>query len=130
MPAWIKGQSGNPKGRPKKNQTLKDAIKRQEKDSAQGIVDRVYALLDNPKSDAETRLKCCAWLRDTAWGKPIPRRMTDLVTVIQRAFTVDGTALIDVAARILVDSDMNVDPERARALALDILQLPEKLHRR
>jgi hypothetical protein len=65
--AWKKGQSGNPKGRPKSGNSLSDAIRR--KVDPDMLIDKLLDILDGTPNDA-TKLRAIELLGERGWKKP------------------------------------------------------------
>lgn len=73
--SWRPGQSGNPRGRPRKGNALAEAVRsRVEPDELIAIA------LDLARSgeSESTRLQALAWLRDSGYVKPAERHERDL----------------------------------------------------
>ena len=64
-----KGQSGNPRGRPKTTQEQKDALQ-QIRDMAPRAADEMQRILDDPDSPQALKLRVAEMVFDRAFGKP------------------------------------------------------------
>ncbi len=67
---WAPGQSGNPKGRPRKGNALVDLI--QARDPTSIMVEKALHLLEWSKSE-QVQIECLRWLRDSGYNKPAER---------------------------------------------------------
>jgi hypothetical protein len=64
---WKKGQSGNPKGRPKTGNSLTDAIRR--KVDPDFLTDKLLDILERSPSE-QTKLRAIELLSERGWKKP------------------------------------------------------------
>ena len=64
-----KGQSGNPRGRPKTTQEQKDALQ-QIRDMAPRAAEEMQRILDDPDSPQALKLRVAEMVFDRAFGKP------------------------------------------------------------
>lgn len=64
-----KGQSGNPRGRPKNTQEQKDALQ-QIRDLAPRAAEEMQRILDDPDSPQALKLRVAEMVFDRAFGKP------------------------------------------------------------
>lgn len=64
-----KGQSGNPRGRPKTTQGQKDALQ-QIRDLAPRAAEEMQRILDDPDSPQALKLRVAEMVFDRAFGKP------------------------------------------------------------
>ena len=121
---WRPGQSGNPRGRPPRDLALAEAIRRRVGESAEGIIDRLIALVDGEKTPAATKLKCCTFLARMGFGDPPPRRTVEdaVGRELARRFGSDGEKLVARVEAMLHDDD-GVPETLARRLAEMILDL-------
>lgn len=68
--SWRPGQSGNPKGRPRKGNALTEAVR--ESAEPHELVAIALELARNGESES-TRLQALAWLRDSGYTRPAER---------------------------------------------------------
>jgi hypothetical protein len=68
--SWRPGQSGNPKGRPRKGSALTDAIRA--KVDPTELIEIALKLARDGEAES-TRLQALAWLRDSGYLKPAER---------------------------------------------------------
>lgn len=73
---WAPGQSGNPKGRPRKGNALVDLI--QARDPTPIMVEKAMHLLEWSKSE-QVQIECLRWLRDSGYNKPAERHEVSAV---------------------------------------------------
>ena len=65
---FVKGASGNPRGRPKQYADLVAAAKEKTKFA----LDKIYAWAEQD-GDPQVSLRACQYLLETGWGKPSQR---------------------------------------------------------
>lgn len=76
-----KGQSGNPGGRPKVSQDVKDMLKAAAPEAAQLLIDTI----NNPTAKAELRIECAKVVMDRVYGKatqPIEGSMDNKIEIV------------------------------------------------
>jgi hypothetical protein len=77
---WLKGQSGNPKGRPRRGDTLAEAV-RQAVDPGE-VASFLAAVMRDPTAPLVQRLAAAGQLADRGWGRPLT---TSEVSVFREA---------------------------------------------
>jgi hypothetical protein len=65
---WKPGQSGNPKGRPRKGDALAEVIR--EKVDPQQLIDVALAVMADQKSPASVKLQAASFLAERGWQRP------------------------------------------------------------
>lgn len=66
MSKFVKGQSGNPGGRPKKNDDLIQAAR----DKTIAALDTLAAIMSNKRAPAAARVAAAREMLDRGWGRP------------------------------------------------------------
>jgi hypothetical protein len=72
---WVKGNSGNPGGRPKLLEEVRDLAQKETAASIRTLAE----IRDSAKAPSQARVAACAALLDRGWGKP-PQSTTVEVT--------------------------------------------------
>lgn len=67
---WVKGQSGNVKGAPKRANSLARKIREATKDGAE-LVEFALKVMRDESAPLEARQEEKAWLADRGWGKAV-----------------------------------------------------------
>lgn len=63
---WKKGESGNPNGRPKIPEDVKEAFK----NATPKAIETLQTILDNPEARDGDKIRAAEIILDRAWGKP------------------------------------------------------------
>lgn len=74
---WVKGQSGNPTGRPRKGKTLAEVVRKRTGKDGRKIVEEVERLAFGRHDDARIRLDALKWLADRGYGKVIEQQQIE-----------------------------------------------------
>ena len=61
------GQSGNPSGRPKTDESLRDLARAHTK----GAIETLIKIASSPKASDTARVQACNAILDRGWGKPM-----------------------------------------------------------
>ncbi len=64
---FVRGQSGNPLGRPKSDKTIRDLARKYTKDALKTLTE----IVKNPTASDNARVQACNALLDRGWGKPV-----------------------------------------------------------
>ena len=81
-PAWVRGVSGNPNGRPKVPEESRQLLKSVAPDAIRTLV----SIMMNPESEDADRIRASQIIMDRAWGKPIQQVETDGIVVTPIVF--------------------------------------------
>lgn len=67
---WVKGQSGNAKGAPRRSNALARVVRQKTRDGEE-LVEFALEMLRNEKMDPAHRIDARNWLADRGWGKAV-----------------------------------------------------------
>ncbi len=79
------GQSGNPSGRPKMDESVRDLARAHTK----GAVETLIEIASNPKASDAARVQACNAILDRGWGKPAQTTQSLNVNYSYHDFLVD-----------------------------------------
>src|SRR5213078_3312527 len=86
---FVKGQSGNPKGRPRAGFSLAEIVRREGRGAAREAVKRLWAIAADAHNDPHARIKAFAELRRAGWPNEEdrmlpPGRVTAVILELHR----------------------------------------------
>lgn len=67
---WVKGQSGNAKGAPKRANALARIVRSETQDGEE-LVRFKLTLMRDASAETQHRIEACNWLADRGWGKAV-----------------------------------------------------------
>lgn len=116
---WRPGQSGNPRGRPRKGSALTDAI--QAKVDTAELVDIALQLARSGEAES-TRLQALAWLRDSGYTRPAEKH-EHVVGASDDDLDEDLDGLTIDQLRELHDAELEFEDRRRAIVARPVLAL-------
>ena len=117
--SWRPGQSGNPRGRPRKGSALTDAIR--SKVDPHELVDIALDLARNGETES-TKVQALHWLRDSGYTRPAERH-----EIAPGAIDDDGEDLSHLSIdtlRALDELEQRYEDERRAFIARPVRALP------
>jgi hypothetical protein len=69
--SWVKGQSGNPRGRPRRGDALAEAIR--ERVEPDRLIDVALAIIDSEAAPASVKLQAAQFLAERGYSRPAER---------------------------------------------------------
>ena len=107
-----KGQSGNPKGRPKKNHALIDYV-HQKTSGGKKLIDELYKIAMSDDGRDRDRMRAIELLLERGFGKNVqPVQLDAEVNVVRRLDTFSDQELmelVDLRKRLRADEDNTVE---------------------
>jgi hypothetical protein len=101
MPKWVKGESGNPGGRPKGYGDVRELARQHTSDAVQTLV----TIMNDPVAAPSARTSAASAILDRGWGKP------SVVTERESSGSSFIEMLKQIEARRVDDEDDDEDEE-------------------
>jgi hypothetical protein len=119
------GQSGNPSGRPKQDQSITELARAH----CPRAIEVLAELMNNPKATASARAMAAEKLLDRGYGKP-PQLNTPIAGEFRRAADMTDAELLDIiaGARAARPQDDAPEPEPEEQPEPEQQIEPDKLH--